>query len=60
MVNWGTSIFFILGVFALDYYLNRMEVKFDEDEQTAQDYSIIISNPPHDANDPKVSLTNSV
>jgi hypothetical protein len=30
-----------------------MEVAFDEDEQTAQDYSIVVSNPPGDATDPE-------
>ena len=29
------------------------EMKKDEEEQTAQDYSIIIQNPPFDANDPE-------
>jgi hypothetical protein len=29
-----------------------METKFDEDQQTAQDYSIVIKNPPPDAWDP--------
>lgn len=31
-----------------------MQVKFDEDEQTAADYSIAIQNPPQDVNDPEV------
>jgi hypothetical protein len=30
-----------------------MEVAFDEDEQSAQDYSIVIENPPGDATDPE-------
>jgi hypothetical protein len=30
-----------------------MEVAFDEDEQTAQDYSIVIDNPPGDAYNPE-------
>jgi hypothetical protein len=41
----------ILGFFAANIYLRGAEVNFDEDEQTAQDYSIKISNPPSDAND---------
>ena len=34
-------------------YLNRQAVIFDEDEQTAQDYSIVITKPPSDAIDPE-------
>ena len=52
MVNYGTLYLIILGVFALNLYLKRMEVAFDEDEQTAQDYSIVINNPPGDAVNP--------
>jgi hypothetical protein len=37
----------------MGFYLNRQAVKFDEDEQTAQDYSIVITKPPSDAIDPE-------
>lgn len=47
----ATIAVLILGFFAMNIYLSGAEVNFDEDEQTAQDYSIKISNPPHDAND---------
>ena len=52
-VNYATLIFVIIGTFFLNMYLKKSEVAFDEDEQTAQDYSIVIKNPPHDAKDPK-------
>ena len=50
--NYGTVIFMLFAVMLLGMYLRREEVKFDEDEQTAQDYSIQITNPPDDAKDP--------
>mmetsp|Transcript_24108 Transcript_24108/g.35726 ORF Transcript_24108/g.35726 Transcript_24108/m.35726 type:complete len:1034 (-) Transcript_24108:246-3347(-) len=52
MVNYGTVWFIILGILVLNLYLLRKEVEFDEDEQTSQDYSIRITNPPVDARDP--------
>ena len=52
MINFATLIFIVVGTVFLDVYLRRMEVAFDEDEQTAQDYSIVIENPPGDATDP--------
>ena len=52
-VNFGCLVFVICAVVYLSSYLRRMEVAYDEDEQTAQDYSIQISNPPEDATDPK-------
>lgn len=52
MINFATLVFIIVGTVFLDVYLRRMEVAFDEDEQTAQDYSIVIENPPGDATDP--------
>jgi hypothetical protein len=53
MINYATLIFVMLGTVGLNMYLRRMEVAFDEDEQTAQDYSIVIANPPGDATDPE-------
>lgn len=53
MVNYGTLIFVLLGIVAMNIYQKHMEVKYDEDEQTAQDYSIVIKNPPPDATDPE-------
>jgi Calcium-activated chloride channel len=53
MVNYATLWFVCAGVLALNVYLRYMEVKMDEDEQTAQDYSIVVENPPGDATDPE-------
>jgi hypothetical protein len=53
MVNFGTTLLILAGMLVMRFYLQKMEVKFDEDEQTAQDYSIVIRNPPHDAVNPE-------
>jgi hypothetical protein len=53
MINYATMLLIMVGTVVLNIYLRRMEVAFDEDEQTAQDYSIVISNPPGDATDPQ-------
>lgn len=53
MVNFGTTLLILTGMLFMRFYLQKMEVKFDEDEQTAQDYSIVIRNPPHDAVSPE-------
>jgi hypothetical protein len=53
MVNYATLMLVMLGTIGLNIYLRRMEVAFDEDEQSAQDYSIVIENPPGDATDPE-------
>jgi hypothetical protein len=53
MINYGTLIFILIGIVVMNIYQNHMEIKYDEDEQTAQDYSIVIKNPPHDATDPE-------
>jgi hypothetical protein len=52
LVNFCTVIFLVISIFSLGVYLKNQTIKFDEDEQTAQDYSIQISNPPPKANDP--------
>jgi hypothetical protein len=52
-VNYATVIMVFLATIGLGEYLRRQEIQFDEDEQTAQDYSIRISNPPSDAIDPE-------
>jgi hypothetical protein len=53
MINYGTMLLVLVGIFVLNCYQRRKEVEFDEDEQTAQDYSIRIQNPPTDAVDPE-------
>lgn len=51
-VNYITVVLLFIATAALGEYLRRQEVQFDEDEQTAQDYSVRITNPPTDATDP--------
>ena len=53
IISFATLCFMVLGIIIMDVYQHNMEIKFDEDEQTTQDYSIIINNPPGDAKDPK-------
>lgn len=52
-INYATLMLVLVGVIVLNIYLKRMETLYDEDEQTAQDYSIIVKNPPGDATDPQ-------
>ena len=51
--NFATVVFMIFCMLILGKFMNHEEVKFDEDEQTAQDYSIQVKNPPPDAKDPE-------
>ncbi len=53
MVNFGTILLVICGMVAITVFLKKKHVEFDLDEQTAQDYSISIQNPPKDAKDPE-------
>ena len=41
--NYATLVFVLLAIGYLGYYLKNQEIQFDEDEQTAQDYSIRIN-----------------
>lgn len=53
LINYATLVFLVISVyFLLDVHLDRETVTFDEDEQTAQDYSLLIKNPPPGATDP--------
>lgn len=47
----ATMVVVTLGLFGTGIYLKGKEIEFDEDEQTASDYSIVIKNPPSDAAD---------
>jgi len=53
MVNFGTTLLVLVGVIAMRFYLQKKEIEFDLDEQTAQDYSIAVRNPPKDAVNPE-------
>ena len=51
--NMASLGFILLAVVILSIYQRRKQIEFDEQEQTAQDYSIEISNPPEDATEPE-------
>ena len=52
IINIATMILFAIG-FIVIYRYTRWQAKvFDEDEETAQDYSIVIQNPPRNAKNP--------
>jgi hypothetical protein len=53
LVNYGTLLFLLFRIVAINSYQKYREIKYDEDEQTKQDCSIIITNPPPDATNPK-------
>ena len=52
MVTFGTLAFLIICFWLLDWYNQKLEVRFDESWITASDYSVWVKNPPPDANDP--------
>ena len=52
-INYGVMLFLVFAIIYMGFYLEEEAVKFDEDEQTAQDYSIIVTNPPPRATDPE-------
>ena len=53
MVTFGTIAFLIICFWLLDWYQQKLEVRFDESWITASDYSVWVTNPPPDANDPE-------
>mmetsp|Transcript_1802 Transcript_1802/g.3646 ORF Transcript_1802/g.3646 Transcript_1802/m.3646 type:complete len:736 (-) Transcript_1802:1158-3365(-) len=54
MINLGVLAIIVVGILIMNRVIMKAEVEFDEDEQTAQDYSIVIRNPPKRAHDPKL------
>ena len=53
LINLLTVAVFIMGAVVIRFRQNKLVVEFDEDEQTSQDYSIVVQNPPADAHDPQ-------
>ena len=53
MVNFSGLCYVLLAALFVNYYFKTVEAQMDEDEQTAQDYSIVINNPPPDATNPE-------
>jgi hypothetical protein len=52
MINYGSTLFLILCMSFYFWYLGKKEVRFDEDNTTATDYTVVVSNPPADAVNP--------
>mmetsp|Transcript_21234 Transcript_21234/g.32376 ORF Transcript_21234/g.32376 Transcript_21234/m.32376 type:complete len:1003 (-) Transcript_21234:251-3259(-) len=48
----GVTFFMFVSIFVLSWLLSKGELKFDEDNLTASDYSIRVTDPPEDATDP--------
>jgi hypothetical protein len=53
IMNLASLGFILLAMAALALYQRRNQITFDEQEQTAQDYSVEITNPPADATEPE-------
>ena len=47
----GTIAFVVIGLFVTNYFVKKGEQVFDENVQTAQDYSVEVTNPPQNAFD---------
>ena len=53
IINLIALFFVLVGMILMNIHQQKKAVEFDEDEQTAQDYSIVVTNPPKDAYDAK-------
>ena len=51
--NLGVLCLLIFCVTAYNAYLSKLEIRYDEDNSSAPDYSIIVMNPPKTAKDPE-------
>ena len=51
MYNLGTLLLLIVCITAYMWYLSKLEVRYDEDNTSAPDYTVIVRNPPKDAYD---------
>ena len=52
LIDFFTFVFVVLFLSAPSYYLYVREARMDEDVLTADDYSLLVTNPPADAYDP--------
>ena len=53
IINIATLILFGIGMILMYRYTKWHAKLFDEDNETAQDYSIVVQNPPNNAKDPE-------
>lgn len=54
IISLATLCLIFIGMYVLSRYLKRREEKFDEENITAQDYTIQVLHPPTDENDPMI------
>ena len=52
VIDYLTFVFVVIFLSAASYFLYIREVRMDEDVLTADDYSLLVTNPPEDAYDP--------
>lgn len=52
MINYGTLMLLIVLMSLYMYVLSKKEVRYDEANTTASDYTVVVHNPPPDAVDP--------
>lgn len=50
--NWIAFLFVFASIVMMEYVLQKKQVALDESNQTAQDYTISVTNPPKDSRDP--------
>lgn len=50
--NWVCLLFLTFSMMLIHRYLGAREVRFDEDQITSSDYTVVVQNPPPDATDP--------
>jgi hypothetical protein len=53
MWNLGTLVLLIVCISAYMWYLSKLEIRYDEDNTSAPDYTVIVRNPPPEAYDPE-------
>lgn len=54
IISYATMIVVILSIYFMIYTQNKRIITFDQSNDTTEDYSIEITNPPNEARDPKV------
>jgi hypothetical protein len=52
MIHFGVLCVVLVGLFILNRYLMMMEAIYQSDEQSAENYTVVVKNPPDDATDP--------
>ena len=58
-VNHLIVLLFLVGsMLALGFHQQRLELQYDEDVLTAQDFSVVVQNPPRNATRPEGTYHN--